>query len=243
MTLTDKLRKWYYTFFEKNSFLIFAIGFFLLVVISPFLLTLPSIYERLDFTRTGQIGDTVGGLTSPIIGFLGAILVYLSFRQQLKANKLQRDALSDEIKRNQQDRRYNSISHDIDVLREEINSFQLFKSELIGTNAIYYFKESFIKTDNKESITSFLNSDLFKNFYFLIATCGNIYHGIVNSNLELEDVISLNRKLIYLYTSKLGVYLLPIIAHCDANAVDNEIVKLLKDTYDRFKIHMDRNKL
>lgn len=40
---------------------------------------------------TSKVGDTIGGTTAPIIGFISAILVYFAFRQQIKANKLTQD--------------------------------------------------------------------------------------------------------------------------------------------------------
>lgn len=242
MTLREKLRKWKYNFLYRNSLKLFIIGFLLLVVISPFLFTLPAIFAKLNFSESGQIGDTIGGLTSPVIGFFGAILVYLSFQQQLKANQIQSAALENEIKRSQQDRRYNSLSHDIDVLRQEINSFQLLKSDMIGTNAIYQFKEMFVSTTDKETITKIImNAEPYKNFYFLIATTGNIYDGVINSNLEIWDMTLLHRKLIYLYTSKLAIYLFPIIIHCDAHAIDNDTIRILKSTYERLKKHINKN--
>jgi uncharacterized protein YqgC (DUF456 family) len=41
-----------------------------------------------DYTQTGQIGDTIGGITGPFINLLAAVLVYLAFKAQIDANKL-----------------------------------------------------------------------------------------------------------------------------------------------------------
>lgn len=37
---------------------------------------------------TGAIGDTIGGITAPFVNLLAAFLVWISFREQVKANKL-----------------------------------------------------------------------------------------------------------------------------------------------------------
>jgi Putative phage abortive infection protein len=70
---------------KRNSRLLMLGGIFL-AVIAPFLLTrnigLP------PFTETGDIGDTIGGITSPIVGLLGAILVYYALLEQIEANRL-----------------------------------------------------------------------------------------------------------------------------------------------------------
>lgn len=63
----------------------------ILVFLSPILFTID--FGLLDFTHTGEIGDTIGGLTSPIIGLIGAGLVFLSFREQWLANLIQVDTI------------------------------------------------------------------------------------------------------------------------------------------------------
>jgi len=41
-----------------------------------------------DFTHTGRIGDTIGGVTAPVIGVVSALLIYFSFRAQIAANRI-----------------------------------------------------------------------------------------------------------------------------------------------------------
>lgn len=57
----------------------------------PIFLTQPSKtilgFPTPDFRGMGEIGDTIGGITAPFIGIIAAILVYISFRAQIKANK------------------------------------------------------------------------------------------------------------------------------------------------------------
>lgn len=59
----------------------FAIGY------TPYLLS-KYFWTKCGYAETGQIGDTVGGLTAPFIGLLSAVLVYLALKEQIKANKL-----------------------------------------------------------------------------------------------------------------------------------------------------------
>lgn len=58
----------------------------LIILIVPFLFTLPvfNVYKS-ETGGTAEIGDTIGGLTAPFINGIGAILVYLAFKQQVKA--------------------------------------------------------------------------------------------------------------------------------------------------------------
>lgn len=76
-------------------FLISGIG---LIFLSLYLFTRPASSDVWDFSNTGQIGDTIGGITAPIINLLGAFLVYISFNAQIKANEIQSKALEDEKK-------------------------------------------------------------------------------------------------------------------------------------------------
>ncbi|PAM94686.1 hypothetical protein B4N84_11980 [Flavobacterium sp. IR1] len=43
----------------------------------------------MDFTTTGPIGDTIGGLMSPFIALTGVLLTFLAFYMQIKANQIQ----------------------------------------------------------------------------------------------------------------------------------------------------------
>lgn len=67
----------------------------LLVCTLPFLFTHFSI---LDFTETGQIGDTIGGIMSPFVGIIAAILTFLAFWIQYKANEEQKKAIEENRK-------------------------------------------------------------------------------------------------------------------------------------------------
>ena len=64
----------------------------LLIVLPTTLITtfhIPFGCLNTDFTNTGQIGDTIGGITAPIIGLVSIILLYITFREQREFNKKQ----------------------------------------------------------------------------------------------------------------------------------------------------------
>lgn len=70
---------------EQNG-LVLIIMATILIFLFPWLLTRESSYP--SFMNTGDVGDTIGGITAPIVGLLGAILVYLAFKEQVRANDL-----------------------------------------------------------------------------------------------------------------------------------------------------------
>ncbi|MDO1446272.1 hypothetical protein Q0590_08415 [Rhodocytophaga aerolata] len=83
-------------FSEKNiPILIIATGL-LFALLAPFFFTRPAFHTALQFNNTGAIGDTIGGITGPILNFVGLLLVYLSFKQQFNANKSQFDRIDKE---------------------------------------------------------------------------------------------------------------------------------------------------
>lgn len=59
---------------------------FILILILPFILTKVP-FSFFDLTESGQIGDTIGGITAPFIGIIAGYLTFLAFHEQSKANK------------------------------------------------------------------------------------------------------------------------------------------------------------
>ncbi|MCJ8166799.1 hypothetical protein MKJ04_18280 [Pontibacter sp. E15-1] len=57
--------------------------------VSPIIFTSTSISYAYDFTETGQIGDTIGGIVNPFIALAGVLLTFLAFYMQIKANQIQ----------------------------------------------------------------------------------------------------------------------------------------------------------
>lgn len=82
---TDKAE--YLVHFKKWEWLIF-ITLILLIVSSPYLFTRNS-WLGVSFNDTGEIGDTIGGLTAPFVNLFAAFLVYKSFSAQISANFIQ----------------------------------------------------------------------------------------------------------------------------------------------------------
>lgn len=74
---------------KTRTIVLLIIGRILLLFGSLFTLTKPAYIDQFDFHDTRQIGDTIGGIISPIINIIGSILIFNSFLSQNKANQLQ----------------------------------------------------------------------------------------------------------------------------------------------------------
>jgi len=68
---------------KKERYWFILIGIIILCI--PIILTQFS--TLFSFENTGEIGDTIGGITAPFLSFFGSILVYLALKSQIDANK------------------------------------------------------------------------------------------------------------------------------------------------------------
>jgi hypothetical protein len=75
---------------EKPDFALwsFPVLGLLTLCLLPFLLTREKL-SFLNYTNTGQIGDTIGGIAGPIIALIASLLTFLAFWIQVQANKAQ----------------------------------------------------------------------------------------------------------------------------------------------------------
>ena len=81
-------------FYKIISIIFITISLLLIIggCFAPWLFTGPGC-ERLDFTETGQIGDTIGGVMGPFIAMAGVFLTFVAFLMQVRANEIQREQL------------------------------------------------------------------------------------------------------------------------------------------------------
>lgn len=109
---------------KKNLPLYLLMGGFVLIVLTPFILTQCS--TGIDFTSeaTNNIGGTIGGTTAPIIGVVSIFLIYFTYQEQRKS------VLMAERRRN----------FDIlyQLLKDTIERFYALEYQNIGIKGISY---------------------------------------------------------------------------------------------------------
>ena len=103
--------------------LVLAFATIVLAFISPFILTRPSVTNDFDFSTSGQIGDTIGGLMNPFIALAGVIVTGLAFYIQYKANQQQRELFLKEQSENKR-----QLQEQIDNQNKQ-NQLQQFESQ------------------------------------------------------------------------------------------------------------------
>jgi hypothetical protein len=73
---------------SNNGKIVFVVGI-VLTFIAPFVLTRPACFEWLALADNSfaNIGEVIGGITAPIVGLVGAWLIFLTLQEQKNANR------------------------------------------------------------------------------------------------------------------------------------------------------------
>ncbi len=141
----------------------------------PFIFTRSTLFSSLDFSATGQIGDTIGGITAPFMGLVGSILVFLSFKAQTDMNRKQFEAIDKQFKRMEEEKKrekYEQMQHVVNIINNQY--IEDYKNFMFGI-------------DNK-NIVQCLNSA--KNYGFLsINSEGEKALNLVNYRLNNLDAL------------------------------------------------------
>lgn len=124
-----------------KDFWIYLVGFLIIIGGICYLPTYFTQSERYYFYKeTGTIGDTIGGTMGPFVAIAAAILTFLAFWVQFKANEQQRN--------------------DIALERFESNLFELIHIQQDITNNLI-----FVEKKDSENIVQAQGRDVFQYVY------------------------------------------------------------------------------
>ena len=215
------------TKFDRISIWLIVIAVFFAVIafIFPILLTQFSI---VDFTGTGQIGETIGGITSPFIGIASIIVMFLAFYMQYKANEIQKELsleqnkqfnteLTEQRKQFERDQFENQFFQMLQTHKENISEIfvetiyysddeyvkeqQIHKQYIYGRKALEYIIEEInIAYYCKKAIDDNRNSNVtnFKNAYYAV------WNGIDIGKSGLNNTLRIYQNNINLYIKNIG---------------------------------------
>jgi hypothetical protein len=108
------------------------------IIIFPYVLTMPSFVKGSNFTETGQIGDTIGGITAPFLNLVAAGLVFLALKAQVQANGLIQSQIDDQRKQQYVDSVNDAIKTQISRVDESIRSISFDLNSYSGKNITGY---------------------------------------------------------------------------------------------------------
>jgi hypothetical protein len=204
---------------KKKALTIIIIGI-ILIVVSPILLTRN--FGFISFLETGNIGDTIGGITAPITSLIGSILVFYALKAQIDANEL----IYAQFEYQKLEESYKKLSmyitNQLDFIRQDINDLnyratkttgtgnnkKIEKIDVKGTAAIrevLHLSKFFNYSQNTESIFVMMpNLKLIQN---ILERLLSLMKKIDKADFKTEDKNHLLNVLDYTYLNKLEPFL------------------------------------
>lgn len=158
-----------------------SFGWFLLIAV--LICSLPWVLAKhswIDFSETGQIGDTIGGIMGPFIAIAAAGLTFIAFWVQFKANNQQR--------------------HDIAIERFESNLFEMIHIQQEITNGLRLEGKDY----NHNDFTK-VGRDVFQSLYESIPVKVDVENTVAHLTLRRAFEISDKVKYSMRYLKELWV--------------------------------------
>lgn len=191
---------------KEKSAISYIVISIILTVIFPFILTHYTSMFGLASTP-GEVGDTIGGVTSPLIGLLSAVLVYMTLNEQIKANAL----LSRQINH---DNRIKQILELLKTANEIVSSMQYYDNiidkEFYGEEALRMCLVRICRShENIDAIKNSYNYEKVKNVLHFFQRTANLTMSITERE-EKETYSILFQELYYSkYKNELNMFSMP----------------------------------
>ena len=225
----------------------------LLVVASPFFLIQPAALQF--FSGKGDIGNYIGGITGPFVGLIGAVLVYLSFEQQIEANQTQRKALRNEIMQNQIKSEYETLDKHLTEIKDEFYKLKYRRgllaiklnhphrsSVLEGADAIEAYSHD-IKNYGDQIYLDTIEFEYSVRYFFLLIN--TFLEQLSTSIVPEQQKFYLAKKMLYFYESKIKWQMQLLNRHTlesEENSaqfiqIHQEVLAMMKKTEDTYKLY------
>ena len=169
------------------------------------------------FSGKGDIGNAIGGITSPFVGLIGAILVYLSFEQQIEANRIQRLALRSQLIQEQRKGEYVLLEKHLAEIKDEFYKLryrrpkQVYQTNHLQLEGIYKGEDALAAYSadlNKNGHG--VSEDLIEFEYgvrYLVLLAGSFEEQLRTAIITEEKKIFFAKKFIYFYEAKIKLQL------------------------------------
>lgn len=203
--------------------IILAVISLLLIIFACFA---PGIFTQcgslVDFTNTGQIGDTIGGTMGPIVALAGVFMTFIAFLMQVDANKIQSCQLRKSFNLGQLENKIESrnalqlmsvdinvMINDVDAVCERIDRFYTATKERPTGDIPFHFtpKQSRLRYTSinrnlvYNAFTTFMESEKSLDDFRRIYTLMDFYSeglGILYSNIYkpyTDDIMEIKKKI------------------------------------------------
>jgi hypothetical protein len=132
--------------------------------------------------KTGQIGDTIGGLTAPFLNFLSIILLYLTLREQTEVNRRQRN--------------YDSLNNLVNTIKTDFKDLEIYQTQngqsnrYSGTRAIFEMRNLLLNCNDISTCLDEASLRAFNlSFTFLTYNIVSFLKKNFESNINKEEKI------------------------------------------------------
>ncbi|PXY02715.1 hypothetical protein DF185_01070 [Marinifilum breve] len=116
-----------------------------IVLCLPYWLTRTTFFESgIAFSKTGEIGDTIGGIMGPFVAIIAAGLTFLAFWIQYEANSKHVDQFESQSKQNSIDRFESKFFEMIKLHRDNVNELRKFYGHEMGGVIFYSLIKEFM---------------------------------------------------------------------------------------------------
>lgn len=217
---------------EKNKKRILIGGIIIVVVgfFAPLLFTLPT-FTGVDFSSTGNIGSTIGGITAPFFALVSAMLVYFSFDAQVQINIEQQKQILSQQKRLDEKDSEEKYSETLSTLYRISNIQMKNVDQIIKIVKGGYLDDMKIIPAGNETIkTELLENTVYKNsqdLYILLNPILKI-DSLIRKN---ENILNLDLSILYLEHATNWDSLRDI-----ANVAINNIERFKKHYFDNYGV-------
>lgn len=150
---------------------------YLSIILIAFSLFAPIIFTQysigIDFSNTGPIGDTIGGIMNPFVAIVGVISTFLAFLMQVEANHIQKEQFdniqNEKQEREKTDKYYNlklieltirNCKKDLEININSINQFL----DIIKDNPFYTERLQRTNLAAYNRLSDFNKQDIYKAF-------------------------------------------------------------------------------
>lgn len=234
--------------FTSNRNVLLLILVILLIFISLYIFTRPAFFECWNFTDTGQIGETIGGISAPIIGVIGIILVYITFLEQNIANNRQDESLKKMESSKIFDKHimlFDNIKNRLNVLEfvvevksidEVIQKESYIQPQRIvykGINALDEFTKriEYQGEDDESNIydgQSFNEKSMILNFHYMLVSLHDLLDRINRNIIDNDDkeYLYINVKYFYLgFLEQFGEIIINYYSKIEGDDCELKIIK------------------
>ncbi len=187
----------------NNKTILLLIGMILILFATVYIFTRNAFYNEFDLSKSGAIGDTIGGITAPVINLIGAILVYLSFQAQIKANKIQFKFISDEVKSRENERNYELTIELFKQFKEDVSKLKYENKEDSEALELFSYRISVIKT--KDGLTHLARNNFYLNILFLLNEYSQILSQIEKKKMMFDEKKTIFMLVFTFYNTKLNM--------------------------------------